>query len=239
MVDPFFFTTKKVVGSFLREVNVGISSAPTPLAILKWNTFTDSVPDMDARDDGMHSWQCPPVSPHDAGVVCPIVLYGAKTVPPTRAERRQKTSIRRRHCTIGTGPNHRRSQRCHLQHNPRPITQTRPLFYTPCHRKQLRDWAFPHTNDSHEASGSTYEDDDGNNTTDFNMSLHTSTSIDKITDGIISRKSLPPSPAPRQDEPRRRHTTVTQRQAPSSSSSTDRGFVISKIFTQNAHCLRC
>ena len=56
---------------------------------------------------------------------------------------------------------------------------------------------------------------------------------------IISRKSQPPSPAPRQDEPRRRHTTVTQRQAPSSSSLTDRGFVISKIFTQNAHCLRC
>jgi hypothetical protein len=209
------------VGSFLREVKVGISSAPTPLAILKWHTFADSVPGMDARDDGMHLWQCPPVSPHDAGVVCPIVLYGAKTVPPTRAERRQKTSIQRRHCTIGTGPNHRRSQRRHLRRNPRPITQTRPLFYTPRRQKQLRDWAFPHTKDSHEASGSTYEDDDDDDTTDFNMSLHMSTSIDEITDDIISRKSRPPSPAPRQDKPRCRHTAVTQRQAPSSSSSTD------------------
>jgi hypothetical protein len=217
MVDPFFPQQKRAVGSFLREVNVGIRSAPTPLAILKWNTFTDSVPDMDARDGCMHSWQCPPVSPHDVGVVCPIVLYGAKTVPPTRAERRQKTSIRRRHCTLGTGPNHRRSQRRHLRRNPRPITQTRSLFCTPRRRKQLRDWVFPHTNDSHEAPGSTYKDDD-NDTTDFNLSLHMSTLIDKITDNddIIPRKSRSPSPAaPRQDAPRRRHTAVTQRHAPS------------------------
>ena len=114
----------------------------------------------------------------------------------------------------------------------------RPLFYTPCRQKQLRDWAFPHTHDSHEASGSTYEDNDADDTTDFNMSLHMSALIDKIKDDIISRKSRPPSPAPRQDKPRRRHTAVTQRQAPSSSSSTDRGFIISKIFTQNAHGLR-
>ena len=213
--------------SLLREVNVGISSVPIHLAILKWNTFTDSVPDMDAHNDGMHSWQCPPVSPHDAGVVCPIVLYGAKTVPPTRAERRQKTSIRRQHCTIGTGPNHRRSQRRHLRRNPRPIIQTRSLFYTPRCQKQLRDWAFPHTNDSHEAPGSTYKDDDDDTTTDFNLSLHMSTSIDEITNDIISRKSRLPSPAPRQNAPRRRHTAVTQHHAPSSSSSTDRGFVIS------------
>ena len=170
--------------------------------------------------------------------MCPIILYRAKTVPPTRAERRQKTSIRRRHCTIGTGPNHRRSQRRHLRRNPRPITQTRSLFCTPRRRKQLRDWVVPHTNDSHEAPGLTYEDDD-NDTTDFNLSLHMSTTIDEITDDIIPRKSRSPSLAPRQDAPRRRHTAVTQRHAPlSSSSSTDRGFIISKIFTQNAHGLR-
>ena len=96
---------------------------------------------------------------------------------------------------------------------------------------------FPHTHDSHEAPGSTYEDDE-DDTTDFNLSLHMSTSIDEITDDIISRKSRMPSPAPRQDAPRRRHTAVTQHQAPLLSSSTDRGFVISKIFTQNAHGLR-
>ena len=184
---PFFSPQKRVVGSFLREVNVGISCAtPTPLDILKLNTTINIISDKYSRDDGMlHLWQCPSVSPHEANVVCPIVLYGAKTVPPTRAERRQQTSIRRRHCTIGTGPNHRRSQRRHLRRNPRPITQTRPLFYTPRRQKQLRDWAFPHTNDSHEASGSTYEDDDDDDTTDFNMSLHMSTSIDEITDDMV------------------------------------------------------
>ena len=150
---------------------------------------------MDARDGCMHSWQCPPVSPHDAGVVCPIALYGAKMVPPTRVEHRQQTSIRRRHCTIGTGPNHRRSQRCHLRCNPRPITQTRSLFCTPRCRKQLCDWVFPHTNDSHEAPGLTYEDDD-DNTTNFNLSLHMSTSFDEITDNIISRKLRLPAPDP-------------------------------------------
>ena len=75
MVDPFFSPQKRVVGSFLREVNVGISCAtPTPLAILKWNTTIDIILDEDSRDDGMHLWQCPPVSPHEAGVVCPLVL---------------------------------------------------------------------------------------------------------------------------------------------------------------------
>jgi hypothetical protein len=85
---PFFFTTKRVVGSFLQEVDVGISSAPTPLVTLKWNTIIDIISNEYSRDDGMlHLWQCPSVSPHEANVVCPIVLYGAKTVPPTRAER--------------------------------------------------------------------------------------------------------------------------------------------------------
>jgi len=41
MVDPLFFTKKRVVGSFLREVNVGISYAPTPLAIITWNITID------------------------------------------------------------------------------------------------------------------------------------------------------------------------------------------------------
>ena len=144
MVDPFFPPQKRVVGSFLREVNVGISSAPTPLAILKWNIIIDIISDKYSRNDGMHLWQYPSVSPHKANVVCPIVIYGAKTVPPTRAERRQKMRIRRQHHTSGTGPNRRHAQRRHLKCNPRPIVQQRPLFYAPCRRKQLRDWAFPH-----------------------------------------------------------------------------------------------
>jgi len=62
-----------------------------------------------------------PVSPHKTGVVCPLVLYGVKTVPPTRAERRHKMTIQRRHHTSGTGPNQCRTQRRHLKRNPRPI----------------------------------------------------------------------------------------------------------------------
>ncbi len=64
---PFYSPQKKVVGSFLREVNVGIISTPTPLAILKWNTTID---------DGLHSWACPAVSPCSAGFACPVSLYG-------------------------------------------------------------------------------------------------------------------------------------------------------------------
>ncbi len=75
-----------MVASFLQEVNVGIRSVLIHLVILKWNTTMDTISDKDSRDDGMHLWQCPPVSPHEAGVVCPLVLYRAKTVPPTRAE---------------------------------------------------------------------------------------------------------------------------------------------------------
>ena len=115
---PFFSPQKRVVGSLLREVNVGISSAPTPHTILKWNIIIDIISDKFSRDDGMHLWQCPSVSLHEANVVCPIVLYGAKTVPPTRAERRQKMRTRRRHHTSGTGPNRCRAQRCHLKRNP-------------------------------------------------------------------------------------------------------------------------
>ena len=82
-----------MVECFLREVNVGIRSVPIPLAILKWNTTIDIISDEDSHDDGMHLWQCPPVSPHEAGVMCPLVLYGVKMVPPIRAERQHKTTI--------------------------------------------------------------------------------------------------------------------------------------------------
>ena len=191
----------------------------------------------------MHLWQCPPVSPCTAGVACPVVLYEAKTVPPTRAERRQETTIRRRHCTAGTGPNHRRSRRHHLRRNPRPVTQQRSLFYAPHRQRQLSDWAFPSTNDSndpHEASVPTYENDDDDTIT-LNSSLHNSAPIawiDKVADGVISWKPQPSSPAPRQDATQHRRIVTAQHQVPSSSSSTDQGFIISKILTQNTHGLR-
>jgi hypothetical protein len=116
-------------------------------------------------------------------------------------------------------------------------------LYTPRRRQQLSDWAFPCSNDSnnpYEASEPTYENDD-NDTITLNSSLHDSApvaGIDEIADGFISWKPRPSSPAPRQDVPRHRGTVVAQRQVPSSSSSTDQGFIISKIFTQKAHSLR-
>jgi hypothetical protein len=76
----------------------------------------------------------------------------------------------------------------------------------------------------------------------LNLTLHESSSIawiDKIADGAISWNSRPSLLAPPRDMPRSKPTTIVQRQA-SSSSLTSQGFIISKIFTQNAHGLhRC
>jgi hypothetical protein len=80
-----FFSPKKVVGCFLRKVNIGISYAPTHLAILTWNITID---------DGVHSWACPAVSPRSAGFACPVSLYRAKAILPTRAERGQEPTVR-------------------------------------------------------------------------------------------------------------------------------------------------
>jgi len=121
---PFFSPQTRVVGSLLREVNIGISCAiPTPLAILKWNTTID---------DGMPSWACPAFSPHSAGVACPVSLYGEKARnPPTRAERGQELPIRRRSHATGSGPNYRRLRRCTRRRNPQPVAQTRAIFKRP------------------------------------------------------------------------------------------------------------
>ena len=131
-LNHFFSTKKRVVGSFLREVNVGISCAtPTPLAILKWNTTID---------DGVHSWACPAVSPRSAGFVCPVSLYGVKArTPPTRAERGQELPIRRRSHAAGSGPNYRRSRRRTRRRYPQPAAQTRAIFKRPRRLRRLGD----------------------------------------------------------------------------------------------------
>ena len=142
---PLFFHNKKGASPvYFLSVNVGISTTLMLLAILRRNTTIDTILDKEAHDDCVHLWQCP-VSPRTASVAGPVVLYGAKTVPPTKAERRQETMLRQQHCTAGTGPNHRRLQRRHLRHNPRPVTQQWSLFYTPHRRRQLSDWVFPST----------------------------------------------------------------------------------------------
>jgi hypothetical protein len=82
---------------------------------------------------------------------------------------------------------------------------------------------------------------DGADAIALNLTLHKSSSIawiDEIADGTISW-NLQPSPlAPPRYTPQSKPTAIVQRQA-SLSSLTSQGFIISKIFTQNAHGLRC
>ena len=91
---PFFLTKKRAVGSFLREVNVGISYVPTPLAIITWNTTID---------DGVHSWACPAVSPCSAGFACPVSLYGRRYVDKVMRQVRAQTTDARDEA-YGAGP---------------------------------------------------------------------------------------------------------------------------------------
>ncbi len=237
---PFFPPQRRCIASFLKVVDVGISTTPTTLVTLQRNTPINTIPNKVASDDGTHLWPCPPVSPRSTGIACPILLYGAKMVPPTRAECQQETTTRQRHHKTGSGPNHCCSQRCHLRRNPPPVTQKRSLFCTPFRQRRLSDWAFPCIDNSHEAPEMTCEDDDADAIA-LNSNLHESSSIawiDEFSNGAISWNLRPSPLAPPRDMPRSKPTAIIQRQA-SLSSSTSRGFIISKIFTQNAHGLRC
>ncbi len=79
------------------------------LTILRQNITVDTVSNTEARNDYAHLLQCPTFSPRTAGVVCPAILYGAKMVPPAKAEQRQETTLQQGHRMAGTGPNHCRS----------------------------------------------------------------------------------------------------------------------------------
>jgi len=134
---------------FLHDVNIGTSYVPTPLAIITWNNTID---------DGVHSWACPAVSPHSAGFACPVSLYGAKAFPPTRAERGQEPTVRRRSHAAGSGPNYRRSRRCIRRRNTQPVARTRALFKRPRRLRRLSDWTFPTPN--HVSTATDADDDD-------------------------------------------------------------------------------
>jgi len=149
---PFFSTKKRVVESFLREVNVGISYAPTPLAIITWNITID---------DDVHSWACPAVSPRSAGFACPVSLYGAKVFPPTRAERGQEPTVRRRSHAAGSGFNYQHSRQRIQRRTPQPVARTRALFKRPRRLQRLGDWAFPTPNHVLTATDADDDDDDG------------------------------------------------------------------------------
>ena len=145
-----FSPKRRVVGSFLHEVNVGISYAPTPLAILTWTTTID---------DGMHSWACPAVSPRGAGLACPVSLYGTKATPPTRAERGQVLLARRQRHAAGSGSNYRRSQQRIRRRTPQPVIQTRALFKRTRRLQRLGDWAFLSPTHASTATDAVSDDD--------------------------------------------------------------------------------
>jgi len=115
--NPFFPPQKRRIASFLQVVNVGISSLPPSLIPLEQNNTTDKVLKVIADDGTRPSWSCPAVSPCSAGLECPVFLYGAKTVPPTRAERQQGPASRQQERAVGSGPNHPRSRRRLLRRN--------------------------------------------------------------------------------------------------------------------------
>jgi hypothetical protein len=143
--------------------------------------------------------------------VCPVLLYGAKTIPPTRAECRQTMVSRQRHCKTGSRPNHRHSQRHQLRRNPPPTTPKRTLFYVPCHFKRLTDWAFPCINDSNNAPDTIHADDE-DDTISFDSNLpepHSSEWTDRIADGDISWNSRPSSVPPK-DNPCNESPTIVQ-----------------------------
>ena len=238
---PFFSTTKKAVGSFLREVNVGIGYVPTPHTIITRNTTID---------DGVHSWACPAVSPRSAGFACPMSLYGAKAFLPTRAERGQEPTVRRQSHAAGSGPNYRRSRRCTIRRwNPQPVARTRALFKRPRRLRRLSEWAFPTPNHVSTATDADDDDDgiismpdmaheprdDEDNASQINQTREECPEwIDDTDEHLYSPKTVPP----RNARKRKSHAVIKRRDTTSKNSGEDeQSYVISKIFTQNAHGL--
>jgi hypothetical protein len=229
------------VGSFLREVNVGISYVPTPLAIITWNTTID---------DGVHSWACPAVNPRSAGFVCPVSLYGAKAFPPTRAERGQEPTVRRRSHAAGSGLNYRHSRRRIRHRNPQPVARTQALFKRPRRLRRLGDWTFPTPN--HVSTATDADDDDDGSISASDMAHESrddednTFQIDQMTeecpewiDDTDEHSCSPQTIPPRNARKRKSHAVIKRRATTSESSDEDeQSYVISKIFTQNAHGLR-
>ena len=129
--NPFFPPQKRRIANFLQ---VGISSLPLSLFPLGRNGTTNRVSKAIADAGPTPSWYFPAVSPRSAGLVCPVFLYGAKMVPPTRAERQQKPASHRQHHAVGSGPNYRCSQRRLSQRTPprSPPSASHIQMIVPC-----------------------------------------------------------------------------------------------------------
>ncbi len=146
---------------FLRTINRGTGTAPPSLAPLGGRKPCRNTSANNNSADGIPPWACPAVSPRSAGLTCPVSLYGAKTTPPTRAERGQETTTRRQRHAAGSGPNYRHSRWRILRQNPPPATPTQALFTWPQCLQRLSDWAFPNPNHVLPTTDS-IEDKDGN-----------------------------------------------------------------------------
>ncbi len=141
--NPFFPPQKRRLAVFLRTINSGISTVPLPLFPLggqrpRWTALTSAPP-----PNGIPPWACPAGSPRSVGLACPVSLYGARTTPPTRAERGQEAPPCRRRHGAGSGPNHRRSRRCLRRRTTLLAPPTRALFTRPRCPRQLQDWVLP------------------------------------------------------------------------------------------------
>ena len=143
MVDPFFPTTKWAHRQFLGTINVGTGTTPPSLVPLGRRKPSGSTSTDDAfPDDGASSWICPAISPRSTGLACPVALYGEKTVPPKRSERR--ITPRRRHRRApNSGPNHRRSLRRQRRRTPQPELPVRVFFKQSKRLRCLIEWPLP------------------------------------------------------------------------------------------------
>ncbi len=166
--NPFFPPQKRRIAVFFRTVNMGMSTTPPSLVPLGRKTPLGSTSRNGMNpDDGMPSWACPAISPRSAGLVCPVSLYGAKAIPPTRAEHGQELTIRRRRHAAGLGQNNRHSRRRIQRRNPPPAARARALFKRPRHLQRLSDWAFPTPN--HALSATDADDDNDGRISAFDM----------------------------------------------------------------------
>ena len=130
-LTPFFPPQKRHIADFLRTVNMGISTTPPSLVPLRQKTPLGSTSrNRTIPNNSMPSWTCPAVSLRSAGLACPVSLYGAKGIPPTRAERGQEPTIRQQRHVTGSGPNYQRLQQCIQCRNP-PPAQAQALFKQP------------------------------------------------------------------------------------------------------------
>jgi hypothetical protein len=246
MVEPFFSPQQRRIAVFLRTINRGTGTAPPSLVPLGGRKPRRSK----SADDGIPPWACPAVSPRSAGLACPVSLYGAKTIPPTRAERGEEPAIRRRRHAAGSGPNYRRSRQRIRRRNPPPATPMQALFTWPRCLRRLSDWAFLNPNhalpmtdsdddkDDHifvsEVSHEPRDDVDIASPTDQTRDKQCPDWIDNSDDNsTMSRHSCSHPIAPPRTQPQlvfKHRATMSE-----SSNENEQTYVISKILTQNAH----